>query len=139
DCDCSQESLEREFGTTVAELVAALSRRPDEKRPPAGDSPDSSYFKRVREIGENAILLKTADKVDNLRDALYHPRKAKRRTLVHETDRVYNPLIASLPDEEMQRRLKELLQAAVESHSLKSLVRTIDREAQTAQPGACVV
>lgn len=139
DSDCSEEVLSAEFGPVTAKLVATLSRRADERRPAQGDSVDSPYLRRVRESGERAVLLKTADKVDNLRDALYHPRKEKRQVYVEEATKAYIPLVESVADGEVQNKLRDLLIGAAEAHSMKSLIGIIHEQTQRAQYGESVI
>jgi guanosine-3',5'-bis(diphosphate) 3'-pyrophosphohydrolase len=139
DSDSGEELLATEFGDATAKLVLVLSRRPDEKRPAQGDSPESPYFGRIREAGEYGIVLKTADKVDNLRDALYHPSSRKRRVYVAEIDKVYLPLIKLLANKNLQGKLKALLRSAADSHSLKSLIALLDERTQGVGQGERVI
>jgi len=60
DTDASLAGIELRFGRRVADLVDALSRRPGESY---GD-----FIVRVHAAGPNAILIKRADILDNLRD-----------------------------------------------------------------------
>jgi hypothetical protein len=139
DSDHGGRDLAAEFGSEVSDLVSMLSRLANEKRPPKGDSPDSSYFNRIKASGPSGVVLKVADKVDNLRDALYHPSEIKRQVYVGEVDRVYIPLVRSLQDGQLQRRLEALLTSVKDSHSLKSLIRVLDEQTKAAEPGCRVV
>jgi hypothetical protein len=139
DSNVQKDELATEFGNPTANLVVALSRRPEEKRPPQGDSPESPYFKRICEAGEHTLVLKTADKLDNLRDALYHPNSRKRRVYVEEVDKVFVPLFHSLPDNNLWGKLKALLRDAADSHSLKSLIALIDKQTRGVGQGERVI
>ena len=139
DSDCDKEGLEAEFGDAVAQIVSNLSRRPDEKRPARGDSLESSYIQRILNSGMLGMVLKAADKLDNLRDALYHPNAKKRRVFVDEVQRVYVPLISSLHDPGLCERLEKLLRLAAESHSLSSLIGMLEKEAERTVQGECAV
>jgi len=135
DSDQSEERIAGQVGSFVARLVASVSRRMNENRPNAADSFESPYFKRVREAEDLAIVLRTADKVDNLRDALYHPSRTKRRVLVQEVDRVFLPLIESVKDREVRERLNNMLQEAAASHDMRSLLGIIDEQVGRTQKG----
>ena len=132
DSSCTPDQL-KALSERVATLVETLSRKPDEKRPKEGDSPGSPYFERIRTSGDAAILLKVADKIDNLRDALYHPRPERRRVYVAETAGVYKPLLDVLP-EGLRSRAQSILNGAIECHSLKSLIAILDGAAKPANP-----
>ncbi|OFW09440.1 MAG: hypothetical protein A3H96_02050 [Acidobacteria bacterium RIFCSPLOWO2_02_FULL_67_36] len=135
DGGCTEESLSAQFGRGVAGLVAAVSRQADEKRPPQGDSSESPYFRRIRAGGQDVIALKIADKIDNLRDALYHPRRSKRQVLVNETHPVYGPLLESITDPALRDRSQALLRGATEDHGLASLMGDLHREALRVRSG----
>jgi len=105
-----------QFGETVMGLVQTLTRAGDEKRGPEGDQVDSSYLARIRQAGEQAVALKLADKIDNMRDAVQHPQPEKRRLYVRETLQVYLPLARSLTNLDLAATLVKLLRQAVEGH-----------------------
>jgi hypothetical protein len=133
DSICTPERV-KAISEQAGSLVETLSRRPDEKRPREGDPPGSPYFERIRSSRDAAILLKVADKIDNLRDALYHPSPEKRRVYVAETAGVYGPLLDALPDG-LRQSAQSILEGAIEGHSLRSLISILDDAAAAANSG----
>ncbi len=102
-------TIERAFGARCASLVSTLSRLPGEERPAEGDHADASYLRRIREAGDDAITLKMADKIDNLRDAPNHPDRDRVKVYVEETFSAYVPLARSISDPRKARCAERLL------------------------------
>lgn len=115
-----ESGIEQCSSLQVLRLVRAVTRKKEEKRPREGDlSLDTPYFKRIREAGYEAIILKLADKLDNLRDALNHPDLSKRAIYVAETYHTYLLLLDDLPPSCSQEAgyLREALLQALDNHA----------------------
>ncbi|MFT5470048.1 MAG: hypothetical protein ACI8UO_005172 [Verrucomicrobiales bacterium] len=131
DTDASRETLKRKFGAQVAELVHAVTRSSDkEKRPKdkIGDRAGCPYIQRVIEAGDATVILKLADKIDNLRDAVNHPSARKRGIYVREAFRVYVPLLSRLRDKRVASLLRKLLGGALKRLILLDDMRLSLRE-----------
>jgi hypothetical protein len=109
DSDIGPEVLSDRFGPRCANLVATLTRQEGELRDVGGDRPDGKYLQRVVRAGDDAVLLKLADKLDNLRDAIYHPNRARVNIFVSETFSAYVPLARSISDPLLSTRAEKLL------------------------------
>ncbi len=103
-----------EFSGSVRRLVRALTR--SVKKSEGGDSLSDEYLQRVIASGDVAISLKLADKIDNLRDAVNHPRPEKRRSWVREGYQTYLPLTQSLSRSKSAERTAQLLTEALCLH-----------------------
>ena len=126
----SKATFRREFPEAY-QLVESVSRQQDsERRGPAVDQLDSPYLEKVRHFGDRAILVKIADKIDNVRDAVWHPDPMKRRLYVLEAIHVYLPLAASVADRFLAVALVKELTRAIEGHA-SDPVLTADPEIRT--------
>lgn len=120
DTESTEESLLSKYSPRVVNVILKVTRPGDGKRPAGGDSITDDYFRTIIEAGSNVIILKIADKIDNLRDALFHPVEAKRALYVAEANRVFIPLCNHISDAACQSRLLALLNDAIRNHSLLS-------------------
>ena len=109
DTSITPEILAENFGPRCAELVVILTRRKGEQRGKNGDSIDGNYLQRIVREGDDAILLKLADKLDNLRDAAYHPDRSRVNVFVSETFSAYIPVARSILDPQLRSRAEKLL------------------------------
>lgn len=107
DSPSKPETL-RPFGQEVVVLVQALTREAGEKRGEDGDQPDSAYLERIRQAGENAVVLKLADKIDNLRDAQFLEDPKRIRLYVKETYHSYLPLLDVIRSPESRNRIERV-------------------------------
>jgi HD domain len=116
DAKINPEILAQRFGQRCADLVVTLSRLEDEQRGEGGDRLEGNYLQRVVRAGDDAVLLKLADKLDNLRDAAYHPDPSRVKVFVNETFSTYIPLARSISDPRLCARAEKLLlQAAAQT------------------------
>jgi len=134
----TRDMLEKDHGARCADLVAVLSRLPGDERPAGGDIPESAYLQRIWRYGDAAILIKVADKIDNVRDATSHPDKHRAGVFVNETFRTYVPLGRALTDRSQARRAERLLLEATgrtggvhNPNFLKALLATVSRCLET--------
>ena len=113
DAGISPETLAQHFGRRCADLVVTLTRQPGEQRDEDGDRLEGPYLQRIIQAGDDAVLLKAADKLDNLRDAAYHPDSERVNLWVRETYSAYIPLVRSISDRQLCARAEKLLLEAV--------------------------
>lgn len=103
------EALRDQFGTHCADLVVTLTRREGEQREDCGDRIEGKYLQRIIHNGDDAVLLKLADKLDNLRDAVHHPSLARVKVFVSETFSAYIPLAQCISEPWARARAERLL------------------------------
>ncbi len=108
--------MENDFGQNVKEIVDSITRVEGEKRPKKGDSLGDSYYRKIISAGTNSIIIKIADKLDNIRDALNHPRLEKRRIYIRECQTIFLPLVEKL-DDPKKEKIKQLFEEAMLNHS----------------------
>lgn len=122
DTKIKPEILAQRFGHRCADLVVTLTRLEGEHRGPNGDQLEGTYLQRIVGAGDDAILLKLADKLDNLRDAAYHPDRSRVNVFVRETFSAYVPLAQSISDPRLRVRAEKLLlEAAAQTGDPESL------------------
>ena len=116
DTSFSREEIKKAFGETVENLVFTVTRGKNEKRPKQGDSITDSYYKKIIKNGADAITLKMADKLDNIRDALNHPKLAKRRIYIRECQTIFLPLLKYLQNPDLEETIRRLFEEALLNH-----------------------
>lgn len=118
DTDQKADEIKEEYGISVFNMIVPLTRT--EKRPQGGDSVGSVYYQNIIKGGKNCILIKLADKLDNIRDALNHPKQEKQELYVRECYETYIPLIQYLQDDPFEKKIIGLLKEAMENHPFYS-------------------
>jgi hypothetical protein len=116
DTTYTRRKMKEKFGETVERLVDVISREEDEKRPKQGDQITDKYFKKIIKGGVDSIKLKIADKLDNIRDALNHPKLEKRKLYIRECQTIFLPLLKYLENPALEKKLHELLEEAMLNH-----------------------
>ena len=114
DSEITKREIAKISGTRVEEIVSALTRT--KKRADGGDRLDNAYIQGIIRGSNGCILLKLADKLDNLRDALNHPKKEKRELYVKEGVQVFLPLTQYIRDKEQAKKIQYLLIQAMQQH-----------------------
>ncbi len=109
------DMLREKFGENVLKNIYTLTR--EGKHPKTGEKIQDIYFQKIIDGGDDTILTKIADKLDNIRDALNHPKEEKRKLYVRETYEVFYPLALHLKDKTLVGKTINLLQEAIENHS----------------------
>ncbi len=89
DSSLTEEDLQSKVGPRVKEIVATVTR--STKRAKTGDTIEDAYFQKIIDGGPKSVLLKLADKLDNLRDALHHPNVKNRQLYIREGYEVFLP------------------------------------------------
>jgi hypothetical protein len=122
------------FGKEVVVLVRALTRRRGEERGAAGDQPDSPYLRRLRQAGQSAVVLKLADKIDNLRDSRFMEDAQRVQKYLVETYRAYLPLLDAIPGAGRRNRIERVCLEVLAAHPtrpraehLRALATHLDR------------
>lgn len=118
DTNQKTDEIEKKYGISVVNMIVPLTRT--EKRPQGGDSVESAYYQNIIKGGKNCILIKLADKLDNIRDALNHPKQEKQELYVRECYETYIPLIQYLQDDSLEKKIIGLLKEAMENHPFYS-------------------
>ena len=116
DTTYTRQQMEEKFGANVAQLVDAISREEDEKRPKQGDQITDKYFRKILESGTKTIKLKVADKLDNIRDALNHPNQEKRKLYIRECQTIFLPLLKYLDNVDLRQKVGQLFEEALLNH-----------------------
>jgi len=110
------QEMTKAFGEDVTRLIESITRREGENRPKKGDRLQDKYFEKIIKSGVDSIKLKLADKLDNIRDALNHPKIEKRRIYVRECQTVFLPLIKNLGNPVMEGKIYHLFEEAMSNH-----------------------
>jgi len=97
--------IEAAFGSRVGSIVRTLTK-PDEPTK-TREEINQVYFERLRDSDEDCKLIKLADKLDNVRDAINSPYPAKQRRTAAEAKDFYLLLAASLRDTRRQQIISE--------------------------------
>ena len=88
DTNTTVQDIERQFGTKVANLVDAVTRRENEPR--------EDYLNRLIKSGKSAILIKISDAYHNLQTINCVPNKKQRmqqhNRLMYECKKYYLPI-----------------------------------------------
>ena len=104
--------IEQDFGPRVGHIVQQLTKPSD---PTLGRAEvNRIYFGRLAQADEDCKLVKLADKLDNLRDALNAPDPAKRRRTAEEAQQFYLVLAQDLEDSFQRQRVLERMNQAVD-------------------------
>jgi len=106
------QPLRDRFGPTVADAVLALTKPPRGAR--SRSQVNRTYFARVKDASPVARIVKLADKLDNVRDAINCPDPAKRARTAAEARELFSLLCPTLADRGAAAELIRLLEASVE-------------------------
>jgi (p)ppGpp synthase/HD superfamily hydrolase len=103
--------IEAEFGSRAGFIVRTLtkSNEPGKVREEA----NKVYFERLRHADEGCKLIKLADKLDNVRDAINCPDPEKRQRTVAEAKDFYLSLASTLPDTTHREVILKLMNEAI--------------------------
>ena len=83
--------LEEKFGTRVAVLVEVLSKPPLSRRL-TRQRRDENYYQRIGGARDDVVMIKLADRLDNLRSLHLSPRKNKMSRYIRATRQHLIPL-----------------------------------------------
>ena len=100
-------------GERVAHIVQDLSKPGDPSK--NHEQINELYFSRLLQADKDCKLVKLADKLDNVRDAVNSPDPAKQQRTVTEAKDFYLKLARSLIDVQRQQIILDLLQDAIRS------------------------
>jgi (p)ppGpp synthase/HD superfamily hydrolase len=120
----SPDFLKNQFGNEVALIVETLTK-PDKSKKTRKEI-NEIYFKRLLKSDDNCKIVKLLDKIDNLRDAHYSPRKAKQERTASEARYFYLFLAYSLDNSKLRKTIIATLKKEIlELESILSLYRRI--------------
>jgi len=103
--------IEAEFGTRVGSIVRTLTK--PEEPTKTREEINQVYFERLRHSDEDCKLIKLADKLDNVRDAINCPYPAKQWRTAAEAKDFYLSLAASLRDAQRQQIILKFMKKAI--------------------------
>ena len=104
--------IEQDFGPRVGHIVQLLTKPSD---PTLGRAEiNRIYFGRLAQADEDCKLVKLADKLDNLRDAVNSPNLTKRRRTAEEAQKFYLALAQGLEDALRRQRVLERINQALD-------------------------
>ena len=104
--------IEQDFGPRVGHIVQQLTKPSDPLL--ARAEVNRIYFGRLAQADEDCKLIKLADKLDNLRDAVNAPDPAKRRRTAEEAQKFYLGLVQGLEDSLQRQRVLERMNQAID-------------------------
>jgi guanosine-3',5'-bis(diphosphate) 3'-pyrophosphohydrolase len=105
--------IDTEFGARVGHIVRVLTKPNNPTK--AREEINRYYFSRLLRADEDCKLVKLADKLDNVRDAINSPDLAKRqRTAAEAKDFYLKELAPSLLDVSRRQIIQDLLNSAIE-------------------------
>jgi len=122
-----QEQIETEFGASTLHLVCTLTRRPGENRGGKPDAFESPYIDRIRKSGDETIVLKLLDKIDNLLDAQELDDTTRRERYLFEVFTAYAPLANAIERDNLSTVLSDDLLTATAAHEPSLVGRVVDR------------
>jgi (p)ppGpp synthase/HD superfamily hydrolase len=107
DCDVHPTILLERWGKDVQEGVTLLSWR---LRALGIERSPAVYWSGIRRGPRAVRLVKSADRIDNIRETLTHPRDDLRQKYAVETSRELLPILRDAGETWMVDRLEELVQ-----------------------------
>ena len=102
--------VRRCFGTSIADIVGALTKSPRGGRCKAAAT--SEYYDSLAQAGEAARIVKLADKLDNVRDVANSPCLRKRAETAADAEQLFGLLCPTLSDPWLGRQYQSLLKEA---------------------------
>lgn len=105
------EDLQRRFGTEVGQIVSAVTKEP--RRGLSREEATAAYYAALRGSSDAARIVKLADKLDNVRDAVNSPHQDKRRQTAIDARRLFELLAPLLVDRRLATRFQRLLDRAL--------------------------
>lgn len=107
DCDVHPTILLERWGKEVQEGVTLLSWR---LRALGIERPPAVYWSGIRRGARAVRLVKSADRIHNMRETIQHPHAALREKYLTETSRDLLPILRDAGETWMVERLEELLE-----------------------------
>ena len=94
DSDMTYEQLTGLFGNRIANIVQSVTKTDGniEQYDEQSESAKRQFIAKIEQSGEYIVLLKLADRLDNLRSLPLSPSKSKQRRYLSETSQWYLPL-----------------------------------------------
>jgi (p)ppGpp synthase/HD superfamily hydrolase len=116
------DDIEAEFGGRVGSIVRTLTK-PDEPGI-TREEVNKIYFERLRFADEDCKLVKLADKLDNVRDAINSPDPNKRQRTAEEAKNFYvKELLMTLLDNQRRQIMLGLFNRAIEILTSQTIAR----------------
>jgi GTP diphosphokinase / guanosine-3',5'-bis(diphosphate) 3'-diphosphatase len=106
------DDMEDKFGIRISSIVRILTK-PD-KIGKKREEINKIYFERLERSDDDCKLVKLADKLDNVRDAVNCPDPKKRQRTAKDAKDFYLSLIGSLRDDSLRQILLNQLKQAID-------------------------
>ncbi len=103
----STNVLRKEFGEEVAASMDELTKPPRENQ--TREEANRDYFAKLQKARDVSKVVKLADKLDNVRDAVNCPIPDKRARTASEARELFDLLCPLLENQEVARRFRTLL------------------------------
>ncbi|MBU0507378.1 bifunctional (p)ppGpp synthetase/guanosine-3',5'-bis(diphosphate) 3'-pyrophosphohydrolase [bacterium] len=126
DTDISVETIAREFGDAIANLVDGVTKIPELKYESVEKKQAENFHKMLLSMSQDlrVILIKFADRLHNMRTIGYLPRKTQER-IAYETLDVYAPLAHRLGIHQIKWELEDLAFKVLEPRTYKDLAEKV--------------
>ncbi len=102
DSDCTDEDIRIMFNEEIAIMVNYLTK-PPKKQFNSSKKRHDYYFDRLLKAPDNVLLIKLADRLDNIFSIHLSPRKEKQKKYYDETCQYYLPLAKRINDKLYQK------------------------------------
>ena len=109
DCDVTLETLQSQFGASIAQLVDGVTKLSRIGMQPSPNSIQAENFRKLLlAMSEDVrvLLVKLADRTHNMRTISFIPRDEKRQRIARETLEIYAPLAERIGVTHLQHDLE---------------------------------
>ena len=109
DCDVTLETLQSQFGASVAQLVDGVTKLSRIGMQPSPNSMQAENFRKLLlAMSEDVrvLLVKLADRTHNMRTISFIPKDEKRQRIARETLEIYAPLAERIGVTHLQHDLE---------------------------------
>ena len=109
DCDVTPEEIEKEFSTSIAQIVVGLTKISKIKFKTKEESQAENFRKMVVAMAKDlrVIIVKLADRMHNMR-TLQYVSDEKQRKIANETLEIYVPLASRLGINSVKTELEDI-------------------------------
>ena len=109
DCDVTPEEIEKEFSTSIAQIVVGLTKISKIKFKTKEESQAENFRKMVVAMAKDlrVIIVKLADRMHNMR-TLQYVSEEKQRKIANETLEIYVPLASRLGINSVKTELEDI-------------------------------
>ncbi len=133
DTALTAEDIERDFGTSIAELVEGVTKLTKIELPSASDRQAENFRKLLLAISKDirTLLVKLADRLHNMRTLHYIPRPDKRMRIARETMDIYAPLAERIGMQKIKDELQDIAFKELNSDGYNSVMGRLEQLRQS--------